>query len=199
MKIKTGKEEIGYLLEKVIDTYERTTGQRIIRNTNPKNYEDIARLLSSISNELPNTAQQLNHDAYPPDPNPKQVDYPHRKYDITGVQVKDAYNGLVANPRSFLIDASYIYLYGIGRKGFGQNPKDARLIEGMDASVALRLHEQEALRQQLVVCLQEKETATNQLKASFRKKTLAWLISLLTCLTLLGVVSARWFARPGPR
>ena len=118
MKIKTGKEEVGYLLEKVIDTYERTTDRRIVRNTNPKNYEGIARLLSSISNELPHTALQLNHDPYPSDPNPKQVDYPHRKYDITGVQVKDAYHRLVANPRSFLIDACYIYLYGVGRKGF---------------------------------------------------------------------------------
>ncbi len=63
MKIKTGREEVGYLLEKVIDTHERATGQRIVRNTNPKNYEDIARLLSSISNELPNTAGQLNHDS----------------------------------------------------------------------------------------------------------------------------------------
>ncbi len=194
MKLKTGKEEIGYLLEKVIDTYERATGQRIIRNTNPKNYDEIARLLSSISNELPNTAPQLDHDSYPPDPNPKQVDYPHRKYDITGVQVKDAYHRIVANPRSFLIDACYIYLYGVGRKGFGQNPTDANLIEGVDASVTLRLDEQETLRQQLVVCLEENETATNQLKASFRKKTIAGLITLLTCLTLLGVVSARWVA-----
>ncbi|GAB3768500.1 hypothetical protein GCM10028818_03050 [Spirosoma horti] len=194
MKVKTGKEEIGYLLEKVIETYERTTGQRIIRNTNPKNYEDIARLLSSISNELPNTDQQLGHDAYPPDPNPKQVDYPHRKYDITGVQVKDAYNQLVANPRSFLIDACYIYLYGVGRKGFSQNPQDANLIEGVDAAVALRLDEQEALRQQLVACQQEKEAATTQLRTSFRKKTRAWLVGLLVCLTLLGLVTARWIA-----
>ena len=194
MKIKTGKEEIGYLLGKVLDTYERATGQQIVRNTNPKNYEDIARLLSSISNELPNTARQLDHDPYPPDPNPKQVDYPHRKYDITGVQVKDAYHQLVANPRSFLIDACYIYLYGVGRKGFSQNPQDANLIEGVDASVALRLDEQEALRQQLATYRQEQESHTNQLKADFRKKQRVWLVSLLFCLALLGLVSARWVA-----
>lgn len=194
MKIKTGKEEVGYLLEKVIDTYERTAGQQIIRNTNPKNYEAIARLLSSISNELPNTAQHLDHDPYPPDPNPKQVDYPHRKYDVTGVQIKDAYNQLVANPRSFLIDACYIYLYGVGRKGFIQNPQDANLIEGVDASVALRLDEREALQQQLAASQQENEAMTTRLKASFRKKTLFWLASLLVCLTLLGVVTARWIA-----
>ncbi|MDB5241772.1 MAG: hypothetical protein JWP57_2397 [Spirosoma sp.] len=194
MKIKTGKEEVGYLLEKVIDTYELSTGQRIIRNTNPKNYEEIAKLLSSISNELPNTDQQLAHEPYPPDPNPKQVDYPQRKYDITGVQVKDAYNQLVANPRSFLIDACYIYLYGVGRKGFAQNPMDVNLIEGMDASVALRLDEREALRQQLANCQQEKENTANQLKEFYRKKTRIWLVSLLICLAFLGIVSARWVA-----
>ncbi|ADB40130.1 hypothetical protein [Spirosoma linguale] len=194
MKIKTGKEEIGYLLEKVIDTYERSMGQRITRNTNPKNYEDIARLLSSISNNLPETAQQLVHDSYPPDPNPKQVEYPHRKYDITGVQVKDAYNGLVANPRSFLIDACYIYLYGVGRKGFSQNPQDANLIEGVDASVAVRLDEQEALRQQLATCQQELKATNQQLTKAFRKKQRVWLVSSLVCLTLLGLVTARWIA-----
>jgi hypothetical protein len=194
MKIKTGKEEIGYLLEKVIDTYERATGQRTVRNTNPKNYEEIARLLSLISNELSNTAQQLNHDPYSPDPNPKQVDYPHRKYDITGVQVKDAYHQLVANPRPFLIDACYIYLYGVGRKGFAQNPQDANLIEGVDAAVALQLDEQGTLRQQLATCQQEKEAVTTQLKASIKKKTWTWLVTLLVCLTLLGLLTARWIA-----
>lgn len=194
MKIKTGKEEIGYLLAKVIDTYEYATGQRIVRNTNPKNYEDIAKLLSSISNELPNTSQQLNHDTYPPDPNPKQVDYPHRKYDITGVQVKDAYHQLVANPRSFLIDACYIYLYGVGRKGFIQNPQDTNLIEGVDAAVALRLDEQESLRQQLTNYQQEQEALVTQLTASSRKQARVWLVSLLICLCLLGLVTARWIA-----
>lgn len=194
MKLKSGKEEIGYLLEKVLDTYEQATDQRNARNTNPKNYEDIARLLSSISNELPNTARQLDHDPYLPDPNPKQVDYPHRKYDITGVQIKDAYHGLVANPRSFLIDACYIYLYGVGRKGFAQHPQDANLIEGVDASVALRLDEQESLRQQLATYRQEQEIATNQLNESFRKKKRVWLTSLLVCLALLGMVTVRWVA-----
>lgn len=194
MKIKTGKEEIGYLLEKVIDTYERAMDQRIVRNTNPKNYEDIARLLSSFSNELPNTALQLNHDPYPPDPNPKQVDYPRRKYDITGVQVKDAYHQLVANPRSFLVDACYIYLYGIGRKGFSQHPQDSNLIEGVDASVALRLDEQETLRQQLATVRQEQETMTNQLKENLRKTKRMWLVTLLFCVAVLGFVSTRWVA-----
>lgn len=194
MKIKTGKEEVRYLLDKVIDTYEHATGQRIVRNTNPKNYEDIAKLLSSISNELPNTAGQLDHDSYPPDLSPKHIDYPHRKYDITGVQVKDAYNQLVANPRSFLIDACYVYLYGVGRKGFIQNPQDANLIEGVDASVALRLDEQEALREQLFICQQEKETLTTQLKASSRIKNRVWLVSLLGCVVLLGVVTSYWIA-----
>ncbi len=108
--------------------------------------------------------------------------------------MKDTYNQLVANPRSFLIDACYIYLYGVGRKGFIQNPQDANLIEGVDASVALRLDEREALQQQLATDQQENEAMNTRLKASFRKKTLVWLTSLLVCLALLGVVTARWIA-----
>ncbi|QHW00256.1 hypothetical protein [Spirosoma endbachense] len=192
MKIKTGKEEISYLLEKVIDAYQLATGQQIIRNTSPKNYEDIAKQLSSISHELPNTAQTLKHVPYSPDPNPRQVDYPHRKYDITGVQVKDAYNGLVANPRPFLLDACYIYLYGVGRQGFEQHPMDDNLIEGVDASVRVRLDEQKALQQQLADCQQENELLSRRLKNSSRKKTIVWLSSLLLCVVLLVFVSARW-------
>lgn len=56
-------------------------------------------------------------------------EYPHRKYDITGGQIKDALIGIVSNPRSFLVDACYIYLFGMGRKSFKQNPVDENLLE----------------------------------------------------------------------
>ncbi|WP_198175305.1 hypothetical protein [Spirosoma telluris] len=193
MKLKTGKEEIAYLLDKVIEKYQLATGQRIVRNTNPKNYEEVAKTLSAISNELPNTAQALEHDPYPPDPNTKQLDYPHRKYDITGVQLKDAYNRLVANPRSFLIDACYIYLYGVGRKGFEQNPQDANLIEGSEASLALLKEEQEVLRQQLVAYQQELDATSTRLTTSFKKQKTIWLVSLLSLLAILAFVCATWF------
>ena len=52
MPVRTRKEEIVYLLTKVIEKYESQTGQRIVRNSNRKNYEEIARTLSAISNEL---------------------------------------------------------------------------------------------------------------------------------------------------
>lgn len=130
MKLKTGKEEIVCLLTKVIEKYERETGQKTIRNSNRKNYEGIARTLSDISNELPHTADTLQHEHYPPDHNPKKLDYPFRKYDITGNQVKDAYfNQIVAKPRNFLVDACYIYLYEVGRKGFETAPRDPQLIQ----------------------------------------------------------------------
>jgi hypothetical protein len=129
MKLKAGKDEIVYLLKRVVEKYESTTGQEIVRNTNRKNYEDLAKVLSEISNQLPNTADTLDHDQYPPDPNPKNQEYPYRKYDITGGQIKDAFNGIVANPRPFLVDASYIYLYGIGRRGFDKKPLDTNLIK----------------------------------------------------------------------
>lgn len=129
MKLKTGKEEIVYLLTAVFKKYEQSTGQEVIRNTNRKNYEDIARILSRISNHLPNTEELLGHEHYPPDRNTKQLEYPYLKYDITGGQIKDAYTGIVNNPRPFLVDACYIYVYGIGRKAFEKDPKDPALVD----------------------------------------------------------------------
>lgn len=132
MKLKTGKAEIVYLLTQVFKKYESTTGQEVVRNTNRKNYEDLAKMLSQISNELPHTAETLGHEHYPPERNPKKLEYPYLKYDITGGQIKDAYNGIVSNPRSFLVDACYIYLYGLGRKKFEQNPVDEELLADED-------------------------------------------------------------------
>ena len=129
MKLKTGKDEIVYLLTKVALKYEAETGQDIRRNTNRRNYEDLARMLSVISNDLPDTSETLSHNHYAPDENNASAVYPFRKYDITGGQVKDAINGIVSNPRPFLVDACYIYLYGQGRKGFAQKPVDAGLLD----------------------------------------------------------------------
>lgn len=129
MKLKTGRSEIVYLLTKAIEKYESQTGEQVVRNTNRKNYEAVARKLSEISNELPRTAEALRHDTYTQDYNPKNLDYPARKYDLTASQIKDAYSGIVSNPRPFLVDACYIYLYGMGRKGFAENPVDLQLLE----------------------------------------------------------------------
>lgn len=130
MKLISGKSEIVYLLSKVIEKYEKESGQSIIKNSNRKNYDAIARILSEISNELPATSEKLIHDVYEADSNPRNLDYPFRKYDITGNQIKDAFfNQIVSKPRSFLIDACYIYLYGKGRKGFEADPVDENLIQ----------------------------------------------------------------------
>jgi len=129
MKLKTGKQEIVYLLAAVFKKFEQTTGHELVRNTNRKNYEEVARILSKISNELPNTSEMLGHDHYAPDRQSKHLEYPYLKYDITGGQIKDAANGIVSNPRPFLIDACYIYLYGMGRKSFEAAPTDNELID----------------------------------------------------------------------
>ncbi len=129
MKLKTGKDEIVYLLAKVIARYEADTGQGIKLNTNRKNYEDLARVLSEISNRLPETSETLGHDNYPPDENKNNTEYPLHKYDITGGQVKDAINGIVSKPRPFLVDACYIYLFGMGRKAFAKKPTDPNLLD----------------------------------------------------------------------
>jgi hypothetical protein len=129
LKIKSGKEEIIYLLNKSIEKYKSETGQQIILNTNRKNYESLAIVLSEISNRLPAKVEDWGTDPYLPEINPNAKEYPYRKYDITGGQIKDALSGIVANPRPFLVDACYVYLYGIGKKAFKQNPIDDNLIE----------------------------------------------------------------------
>ncbi len=122
------KKEIHYLLSRVIEKYENETGNKIIRNSNRKNYEPVSILLSEFSKDLPYTAEKYGHDSYSPDESPVKGGYPSRKYDITCNQVKDAYfNQIVSNPRPFLMDACYIYLYGMGRKAFLKTPIDKDL------------------------------------------------------------------------
>ncbi|MCL7987251.1 hypothetical protein M8998_04770 [Sphingobacterium sp. lm-10] len=129
MEILTGKEEVHYLIRKVIVKFEEASGQVIVCNTNRENYAAIAQQLSLISNELPFTAQEKQHQEYPV-PNDKELNlqYPHRQYDLTGGQIKDVYFGLVKKPRPQLVDACYIYLYGVGRLGFEKNPVDNNLL-----------------------------------------------------------------------
>jgi len=128
-KIKNGKEEIIYLLTRVIEKYKLETGQEIVLNTNRKNYESVAIALSEISNQLPSRFEEWGTDQYAPELSQKDKEYPYRKYDITGGQIKDALSGIVAHPRPFLIDACYIYLFGMGRKAFETNPVDEQLLE----------------------------------------------------------------------
>lgn len=129
-KLKTGKAEVVYLLSKAIEKYRIDTGQEIIQNTNRKNYEALAIALSNISNELPFKYEEWGCERYPPDHGQKVQDYPHRKYDITGGQIKDALNGIVMNPRPYLVDACYVYLFGKGRKAFELDPMDEHLLAG---------------------------------------------------------------------
>jgi hypothetical protein len=126
--LKKGKEEIIYLLNKCIEKFQLETGKSVVQNTNRKNYEELAIRLSEISNQLPNTHELYGHMQHEPDPQTYKANYPFRKYDITGGQIKDALMGLVANPRSFLIDTCYIYLYDMGRQAFERNPADPFLI-----------------------------------------------------------------------
>lgn len=128
-KLKSGKEEIIYLLTKAIERYKLETGQEIVLNTNRKNYETLAIVLSEISNQLPNRSAEWGTEHYPPEISQQLREYPYRKYDITGGQIKDALSGIVSNPRSFLVDACYIYLYGVGRKAFENKPTDDNLLE----------------------------------------------------------------------
>lgn len=134
MRLKTGKEEIIYLLEKGIEKFEHQQGKKIRRNSNRQNYEPFAMALSEISNNLPNTAAELGHIEYSPDYNPNKQGYPFRKYDITGNQIKDAYYlQIVSKPRTFLVDACYIYVFGKGRLAFANEPEDDNLLLADDS------------------------------------------------------------------
>lgn len=126
--LKSGKEEIIYLLTKAIDRFKVETGKEIVQNTNRKNYESLAILLSDISNQLPFKHEAWGTEAYSAEINPKGQEYPHRKFDITGGQIKDALSGIVSNPRPFLVDACYVYLFGMGRNAFKLQPTDDKLI-----------------------------------------------------------------------
>jgi hypothetical protein len=179
--IKSGKEEIIYLLTKAIEKYKSETGQQIIQNTNRKNYESLAIVLSQISNQLPFKYEEWGTEGYSPDVNPKEAEYPHRKYDITGGQIKDALIGIVANPRSFLVDACYIYLYGMGRKAFKQNPVDENLFE-QPGQVTEK--QQPQLTQKLRVLEQLNNTRKKIIRA----------ISVLMALLVLGIIALFWFS-----
>lgn len=158
-KIKTGKEEIIYLLTKAIEKYNIETGQEIVQNTNRKNYEGLAISLSDISNQLPERSEELGTENYTPDPNPRNAKYPYRKYDITGGQIKDALIGIVSHPRPFLIDACYVYLFNMGRKAFEKNPVDENLVEKTEEekkrSSQQTETDNEALQKQVAVLEQE--------------------------------------------
>lgn len=127
--LKTGKEEIVYLLTKVIEKFQHETGNEIVQNTNRKNYEGLAVFLSNISNNLPDNYITWDTEAYNARSGDDKLDYPYRKFDITGGQIKDALAGIVSTPRSYLVDACYVYLYGVGRKGFEKNPVDDLLLD----------------------------------------------------------------------
>lgn len=181
--LKRGKEEIIYLLNKAIEKFQQETGQEIVQNTNRKNYESLAIALSNISNQLPFTAEKLGHQPYDTDPSSGNQEYPFRKYDITGGQIKDALTGLVANPRSFLVDTCYIYVYGMGRQAFEAQPVDNFLVASADIvntnkdSLSL-LQENHLLRQKLAAT--EQSLKPNRKKAYSRLVVVALVILFIT-------------------
>jgi len=200
MRLKTGKEEITYLLSKVMDRYEQKTGEHIIRNTNRKNYERIAQLLSEISGQLPGTADSLGHDFYTADEQEGDLEYPFRKYDITSSQVKDASLGIVNNPRNFLVDACYIYLFGVGRKGFEQHPLDEHLLEKQFAETSIEAQSLPATKtadlQPTTIALDKQGVPKGQVKAvRKRSKAEAYLLVIIGGLLVLLMIVTFAFYR----
>lgn len=177
--LKKGKEEIIYLLNKCIEKYEQENGTVLTKNTNRKNYEPLALQLSEISNNLPETSAKFGHQEYEGDTENKEKEYPFRKYDITGGQVRDALMGLVANPRSFLIDTCYIYLYSVGRKAFEQNPLDPELLSEETANLPANSYSLLQDNQRLKTALSHAQKKTTEQ----RKKTVV--LSLIGSLVVV--------------
>lgn len=162
-KLKSGKEEIVYLLSKVIKKYTEETGQEVVKNTNRKNYESIAIYLSSISNQLPEKSAEWETDQYKVEVNTSS-EYPYRKYDITGGQIKDALNGIVSNPRPFLLDACYVYLFGVGRKGFEKNITDDNLVENNIVNQQIDMAAADSYKEELHNKIKQLERLNNRKK-----------------------------------
>ncbi len=194
MKHKKGKDEISCLLSIVFEKYESETGNLIIRNTNRKNYESVARKLSEISNRLPTTAEALQHDYFSADQKNINLEYPFRKYDITASQVKDASLGLVNNPRSFLTEACYIYIYGVGKKGFEKNPSDDRLFVNDDEKVDTKTDSVKYEELELLVASlsKEKEQLQNTASINIKKLRKPFLLSVLFLAAVLIYTSYQW-------
>ncbi len=182
-KLKSGKEEIIYLLTKAIERYKLETGQEIVLNTNRKNYEALAIVLSEISNQLPKRSAEWGTDNYAPEISQQLREYPYRKYDITGGQIKDALSGIVSNPRSFLVDACYIYLYGVGRKAFENNPVDEYLLEKTAEEKELEVITQHNSDDQL------KHELTLLQVQNKKNKQKQWLLASLLLLFIIATVT----------
>jgi hypothetical protein len=184
------------LLARVFEKYESETGDLVVRNTNRKNYEGVSKKLSEISNNLPNTADTLQHDIYAFDHNPNKLDYPLRKYDITASQVKDASLGLVNNPRPFLTEACYIYAFGVGRKGFEENPLDDSLLKNAgEALESVKDSERiEALTLEVSTLEKEKEALQKITNREFKKVKKIVLRSFALVVAALLFLGYQWIS-----
>lgn len=192
--LKKGKEEIIYLLNKSIEKFELESGNQFNKNTNKKNYEPFAMHLSEISNQLPFTAEKLGHIVYEEDSDSGK-EYSFRKYDITGGQIRDALMGLVASPRSFLIDSCYIYLYGVGRLKFDKAPLDNALLADNETIANKDSYTLMQDNQQLKGELSKMNALIQTVRRRNSWKTKLYIIStLIISITLIGIYYEKYNA-----
>ena len=121
MRLKTGKAEIECLLTKVFAKYEKEGNDKIVSNTTASNYGGVAAVLHEIARQLPDTAESKRHDPYEKER--------HHQYRVNDNQIRDLFLGKTKGIKKHILDACYIYLYGVGRKGFSLDPKDPDLLE----------------------------------------------------------------------
>jgi hypothetical protein len=130
----------------------------------------------------------FGHTLYTADPKANQQQYPFRKYDITGGQIKDALMGLVANPRPFLVDTCYIYLFGMGRLAFELNPSDPFLVQQGDAlpekKENLSLYQENQLLKLQLANL-EKTFSLEHGRSAARNRIKRWLLPIVSAMVIL--------------
>lgn len=99
--------------------------------------------------------------------------------------MRDALMGLVANPRPFLVDTCYIYLFGVGRLQFEKNPLDPELLtEKTEVSTADSysiLHDNQRLKSELTQ-LQKKQ---NKNKKTYLIQLSLLFVGLILTLVLM--------------
>ena len=179
----TGRVEIVCLLKKVIAKYEKETGETIIINTTASNFARIAAELHEIARELPKTAESKQHDPYPKEQ--------HHEYRVNDNQIRDLVIGPTKKPKRHILDACYIYLYGIGRKGFALNPSlDPDLLE---TSAPAPVDELEELK----VRIADHEAEKQGLQAATARKVMRMqkLLLLFQCIALglVFVLALGWY------
>jgi hypothetical protein len=119
MKTKASHAELEYLFKKVIEKFNDGREKKLTDNTNKRNYEPLVAILNGISSKFKETAAEFKHDDY------STIDKTNLQF--SAGQFMSAKNHFTQKPDQVIVDASYIYLFKTGQRGFLESPADTAL------------------------------------------------------------------------